>query len=221
MKILKYILCVFLLFAAIPAIGQDITEQKIQETRIEFIEGLTMLSDLPEEDQKILIQEFANSLTKLWILEHATVENGLFKLYIEASDIFIDKEGNLYFKSESEGYIRIGNDEYNIEGDIVLNNDIAAFVQDDKKGIFRLEAKLSGLVYTDFENVDFDIAFLVQIIKIKKISLDIGVGMHTAGGRLAYNITDNFDIGLYGGIGYPREELKWRPVMGLGVAFQF
>lgn len=209
------------------AIAQEtITEQDIMAVKAEVMVGLEMLGSdqISDEVKAELRKSFADSITKLWVLEHATVENGMFKITISASDLFIDGEGSLYFKAESQGYLKIGNDDYNIEGDITLLNKYVAYVPEpEKTSIFRIEPKLAGAVMTDFKEIDFDVLFLIQVLKFEKIkmSVDLGAGIHSAGLRIARDLTKNFDIGIYGGVMYPRDGTKWRPALGAAAAFRF
>lgn len=205
---------------------ETITEQDITAVKAEIMVGLEMLASdhISEELKTELRENFADSMTKLWVLEHATVENGMFKLTISTSDLFVDGEGNLYYKADSKGYLKIGTDAYNLEGDITLVNRYEAYIPEpEKTSIFRIEPKLAGAVITNFKEVDFDVLFLIQVLKFEKIkiSVDLGAGIHSAGLRVARDLTKNFDIGIYSGVMYPRDGTKWRPALGAAAAFRF
>jgi len=218
------LIIIILLFCSISIQAAIINDETIEQTKEDFKFGLSLLmsDELTDEEKQELIDEFADALTKLWVIENSSVENGLFKLYIKTSDIFIDKEGNLYLKSESEGYIKIGTDKYNIEGNITLANKYSAYVPEtEPESIFQIEPKLGGVVFTDFSTIDFDVIFLVQILKFKKINIDTGIGMRSLGIKTNYPVTENFDVGIYAGVAYPRDTLKWRPIAGLSASFKF
>jgi len=224
-KKLILILAALLLFV-MPLFAEEviIDDESIRLTKENYEFGLRLLTqeDITELQKEELIKDFADALTKLWVLENATVKNGMFTLYLDGSDMFIDKQGNLYFEAESMGYIKIGNDEYNLEGDLVILTEYEALIPEpESKSILQIAPKMGVVVITDLKRVDFDVVFFIQLLKIKKINTDIGIGFRSGGLRVSYQITDNFDIGIYGGIGYPREDLKWRPVVGLGAAFKF
>jgi len=221
-KILLAIVAICMM--AMPLFAQEITPEQIEEIKQEFISGLELLKDesIPEEIKQELIEEIAESLTKLWVLENATIENGLFKIYLESSDIFIDDAGILYFKSESRGYIKIGNDDYNLESDIIFTNKLKASTPpEEPTSIIQIAPKLGVVIITDLKIVDYDILFLIQMLKFGKINVDFGIGFRSAGARVSRNLTTNFDIGLYPCILYPRDGQKWKPAIGFGCSFKF
>jgi len=223
-KILLMILLIIICAASVYAQDVIIDKTTIENTKKDFETGLRMLTDaeVAKATKEDLIKDFSDSLVKLWILENSTVKNGMFVLYINYSDLFIDKEGNVYVKPNSKAYIKIGNDNYNLEADIKIVTTYKAHVPEPKnKSIFQIEPKLGAVIFTDLKNIDFDVVFLIQVLKIKKINVDLGFGFRSSGIRLAHGVTDNFDIGLYGGIGYPRGTLEWRPVFGVIAAFKF
>ena len=220
MKRIKILLLIFVLIPGF--LFAKIDDQKVSQVKQEFKDGLEMLTKLPQDQRELLINKFADSLTKLWVLEHANVEDGTFQLYINAADMFIDAQGNIYFKAESTGYIKIGTDKYNIKGPITIINKIDAYKKEqESKSIFQVAAMLGGCLYTDFQNIDYDVLFIIQTLKIKKISIGPAFGIRSLGFNTSYYLTKNFSIGLYGGIAYPRNKLSWRPIVGLTGSFKF
>lgn len=222
MKILLMIIAIFMI--TMPLLAQEITPEQIKEVKQEFISGLEILRDesISEEIKQELIEEIAENLTKLWVLENATIENGLLKIYLESSDIFIDDAGILYFKSESQGYIKIGNDDYNLESDITFTNKLKAYkTPEEPTSIIQIAPKLGAAIITDLKIVDYDILFLIQMLKFNKINVDLGIGFRSAGIRIARNLTANFDIGLYPCLLYPRDDQKWKPAIGFSGSFKF
>jgi len=217
----KIIILVTILFFSI---WSALSAETTTEIKQRFKDGLELLASdqLSQSEKEDLINSFAEGLTKLWVLEHSSVKDGTFKLYINSSDIFIDEQGNLYFKAESNGYVFIGTDEYNLKGPITLINKSEAYQKPPKEeGIIQVAARLGAALYTDLTSINYDILFIIQVLKINKINIGTAFGIRSLGIESAYDLTKNFNIGLYGGLGYPKESLKWRPIVGIVSSFKF
>lgn len=216
------ILITILFFSAWGILSAETKE--VTEVKQQFKDGLELLSSdqLSQSEKEDLINSFTEGLTKLWVLEHSSVKDGTFKLYVNSSDIFIDEQGNLYFKAESSGYVFIGTDEYNLKGPITLINKSEAYQKPPKEqGIIQVAARLGATLYTDLTSINYDILFIIQVLKINKINIGTAFGIRSLGIESAYDLTKNFNIGLYGGLGYPKESLKWRPIFGIVSSFKF